>query len=305
MHPNITGSTDVYLIPGDPVDQVRAPEVFNLIFQALGINAVLVPVHVPGADIQAFVRHAFLAKNVKGMFLAIPHKSLVMGLLSDCNDCGHVAGAVNGIKRNPNGELEGALFDGKGFVASLDYFGMAYAGKRVLILGAGGGASAIAASLAIAGLSSPADIALYDPTPGKAQTVAAHIASSPYVKNIQVRATASNDPSDYDVVVNASPLGLQATDPLPCDVSRLKNGASVVDILMKNQPTPFVQAVRARQLVAQPGFEMLIQQAPDYLDFFGYRAAAQAVRDDATFIRDYLYPAAMADEIRRPALEAA
>lgn len=306
MLSTIQGTTDVYLIPGDPVEQVRAPEVFNLIFRTLGINAVLVPVHVAARDIEAFVRTAFLAKNIKGMFLAIPHKSLVMGLLSQCNDYGRVAGAVNGIRRNPNGELEGGLFDGKGFVASLDYFDVAYAGKRVLILGAGGGASAIAASLAIAGSRAPAEIALYDPVPGKAQAVAGHIAAAAQAANTratnsQVRAAASSDPSGYDVVVNASPLGLQAADPLPCDVSRLAPHAAVMDILMKNQPTPLVRAVRARQLVAQPGFEMLIQQAPDYLEFFGYTEAAEAVRRDATFIREYLYPAGMAGEIRRVA----
>lgn len=302
MLSTIQGTTDVYLIPGDPVEQVRAPEVFNLIFRTLGISAVLVPVHVAARDIEVFVRAAFLAKNIKGLFLAIPHKSLVMGLLSHCNDFGRVAGAVNGIRRNPNGELEGGLFDGKGFVASLDYFGVAYAGKRVLILGAGGGASAIAASLAIAGKQAPAEIALYDPAPGKALAVAGHIAaaaSTLQAARPPVLAAASSDPFGFDVVVNASPLGLQASDPLPCDVSRLSPHAAVLDILMKNQPTPLLRAVRARGLVAQPGFEMLIQQAPDYLEFFGYTDAAQAVRRDATFIREHLYPAAMAGEIRR------
>ena len=298
MLSTIQGSTDVYLIPGDPVEQVRAPEVFNRIFQTLGINAVLVPVHVAAADIEVFVRAAFLAKNIKGMFLAIPHKSLVMGLLSHCNDYGRVAGAVNGIRRNPDGSLEGGLFDGKGLVGALDYFAIAYAGKRVLILGAGGGASAIAASLAIAGERAPSEIALYDPVPGKAQSVASHISAAAQAAGTKVTATGSSDPSGFDVVVNASPLGLQAGDPLPCDVSRLSAHAAVVDILMKNQPTPLVQAVRARGLVAQPGFEMLIQQAPDYLEFFGYAEAAEAVRQDATFIRKQLYPAAMAHEIR-------
>jgi len=299
MLPTVQGNTDVYLIPGDPVEQVRAPAVFNLIFRTLGINAVLVPAHVAAADIETFVRTAFLAKNIKGMFLAIPHKSLVMGLLSHCNDYGRVAGAVNGIRRNPDGSLEGGLFDGKGFVSSLDYFGVAYAGKRVLVLGAGGGASAIAASLAIAGSRAPAEISLYDPVPGKAQAIAAHIASAPQAAGIRVLAAEGNDPSAYDLIINASPLGLQATDPLPCDVSRLAPHAAVVDILMKNQPTPLVRAVRSRGLVAQPGFEMLIQQAPDYLEFFGYAEAAEAVRRDATFIREHLYPAAMAGEIRR------
>ena len=301
MLSTIQGTTDVYLIPGDPVEQVRAPEVFNLIFRTLGINAVLVPVHVTAGDIEAFVRAAFLAKNIKGMFLAIPHKALVMGLLSRCNDYGRVAGAVNGIRRNPDGELEGGLFDGKGCVSALDYFGVAYAAKRVLILGAGGGASAIAASLAIAGGHAPAEIALYDPVPGKAQAVAAHIAEAAQAGASRMLAAASSDPAGYDVVVNASPLGLRSTDPLPCDVSRLEPHAAVLDILMKNQPTPLVRAVRARGLVAQPGFEMLIQQAPDYLEFFGYAGAARAVRDDATFVREHLYPASMAGEIRRVA----
>lgn len=300
MHSTIQGSTDVYLISGDPVEQVRAPEVFNLIFRTLGINAVLVPVHVALQDIEAFVRTAFLAKNIKGMLLTIPHKSRVMGLLSHCNEAGRMAGAVNGIRRNATGGLEGALFDGKGFVLSLDYFGVAYAGKRVLILGAGGAAAAIAVSLAMVGSRAPAGIALYDPTPGKAQALANQLVAATQMPTTTIVAVSSNDPSAYDVVVNASPLGLRAGDPPPCDVSRLAPHAAVMDILMKNQPTPLVQAARARHLVAQPGFEMLIQQAPDYLAFFGYAEAAQAVRNDATFIRELLYPPTMQGEISRP-----
>jgi shikimate dehydrogenase len=299
MISTIQGNTDVYLIPGDPVGQVRAPEVFNLIFKALGIDAVLIPVHVAAGDIQAFVKAAFLARNVKGMLLTIPHKAEVMGLLSHCNEAGRVAGAVNGIRRNAAGELEGALFDGKGFVLSMDYFGVAYAGRRVLILGAGGAAAAITASLAMAGTQAPAAISLYDPAPGKAQVLANEIAAATPLSTASIVAVSSGDPSGHDVVVNASPLGLRADDPLPCDVSRLAPHAAVMDILMKNQPTPLVQAARARGLAAHPGFEMLIQQVPDYLDFFGHAAAAQAVRRDATFIREHLYPAAMAGETMR------
>ncbi|RYX91394.1 MAG: shikimate dehydrogenase [Comamonadaceae bacterium] len=299
MFSTIKGDTEVLLIPGDPVEQVKAPEVFNLIFRTLGINAVLVPVNVRAADIEAFVRAAFLARNVRGMFLAIPHKTLVMNLLSACNDYGQVAGAVNGIRRNADGLIEGGLFDGKGCVSALDYFGMAYAQKRVLVLGAGGGASAIAASLAIAGATAPSHIALFDPVPGKAEAVARHIAAAPQVAGVEVLAAASNDPAGYDLVVHASPLGLNNGDPLPFDVSRLEPGAAVFDILMKNQPTPLVRAVRERGLIAQPGFEMLIQQAPDYLEFFGYTDAAASVRRDATFIREHLYPTEMAGEIRR------
>ncbi len=293
MISQVVGSTDVYLIPGDPVEQVRAPEVFNRVFAALGINAVLVPVHVPAADIRPFIDGVFRARNVKGLFLAIPHKALVMDLLDDCSVLGRCAGAVNGIRRTAQGRLEGGLFDGEGLRTSLDYFGMVYAGRRILILGAGGGASAIGASLA----GSAADLMFYDPVPGKAASVAARIgAGSPG----KVGAADSPDVAGYDLVIHASPLGLQAGDPLPCDVGRLEPHAAVVDILMKNQPTPLVQAVRNRGLQAQPGFEMLIQQTPLYLEFFGYPEAAQAVRQDATFLRELIYPPELAHEIRRP-----
>ena len=301
MHSTINGETDVFLIPGDPVEQVRAPQVFNLIFKTLGINAVLVPARVKAADIHAFVTSAFLAQNVKGLFLAIPHKSLVMDLLASCNSYGKVAGAVNGIRRNAMGQLEGGLFDGIGFVRSLDYFDIAYAGKKVLILGAGGGASAIAAALAMAEPKAPSVIALYDPMPTKAQTVAAQIKASVSSPKVKCVAAASADPLGYDLVVNASPLGLATGDAMPCDVSRLATHAVVVDILMKNQPTPFLQAVRARGLQAEPGFEMLIQQAPDYLEFFGYADAARAVRQDASFIRQYLYPTDVLNEMKQRA----
>lgn len=300
MQFTINGQTDVYLILGEPVEQVRAPQVCNLIFKQLGINAVLVPARVKASDLQAFVQSAFLAQNVKGLFLAIPHKSLVMNLLTSCNSYGRVAGAVNGIRRNPQGQLEGGLFDGKGFILSLDYFGMAYAGKKILILGAGGGASAIAAALAMKGSDAPSVIAMYDPAPEKAQMLTRQIASAVNNPQLLLVVANTNDPSGYDLVVNASPLGLTQGDSMPCEVSKLDSHAAVVDILMKNQPTPFLQAVRAKGLQAEPGFEMLIQQAPDYLAFFGYPDAARIVRQDASFIRDYLYPQEMRSEIQRP-----
>lgn len=294
--PVVNGSTEVYLIPGDPVAQVRAPAVFNRVFAALGINAVLVPVHVPAGDIETFVKAAFKAKNIKGMFLAIPHKALVMGLLDSCSPLGRLAGAVNAIRPDAQGQLEGGLFDGEGLLASLDYFGMAYAGKRVLVLGAGGGASAIGASLASTAQGPAAEIAFFDPVPGKALSVAQRIGSVP---GSRVVAVDSNHPGGFDLVINASPLGLEAGDPLPCRVEDMAPHAALLDILMKNQPTPLVRAVRARGLHAEPGFEMLIQQTPLYLDFFGYSEAAQAVREDATFIRELIYPAELAHEIRR------
>lgn len=294
----VNGRTDVYFILGDPVAQVLAPELFNPLFIRFGIDAVIVPVQVAPADLAAFVKTAFLGKNIKGMWVTIPHKTPVMQVLDHCSALGRMAGAVNAIRRNVDGSLEGGLFDGEGFVASLGYFGIPYAGQRVLILGAGGAAAAIGASLALArnGVVA-AEVAFFDPSPGKAAEVAGRLAAA---TGTPVQAVASSDPAGFDLVVNASPLGLRLSDPLPCDVARLDPSAALVDIVMKNQPTPVVRAARARGLNAQPGFEMLIQQAHLYLDFFGLSELAAALRKDADGIRKVIYPTALQGEIRRP-----
>ena len=295
----VDGKTDVYLILGDPVEQVRAPESFNLIFATLGLNAVVVPAQVAPADVLNFVKAVFTARNIQGLLLTIPHKSVVMPLLASTGPLAKVAGAVNALRLNANGEIEGDLFDGEGLVSSLNYYGMVYAGRRVLVLGAGGGAAAIGASLVGAGskvaLGAASELAFYDPTPGKAQELADRLNGY----STAVSAAASNDAADYDLVINASPLGLQASDPMPCDVARIAPHAAMMDILMKNQPTPWVRAGRARGLNAQPGFEMMIQQADLYLRFFGLGEAADLVQRDASFVREAIYPAALAGEIHR------
>src|SRR5450830_1044881 len=107
--PIITGSTDVYFILGDPVEQVRAPETFNALFTCLGTDAILVPVQVSADHLSAFVKAAFLAKNIKGLWVTMPHKEALVGLLDHCSELGQIAGAVNAVRRNAQGQLEGDL----------------------------------------------------------------------------------------------------------------------------------------------------------------------------------------------------
>ena len=296
--PPVSGSTDVYLILGDPVEQVLAPEIFNPLFARFGHDALLVPIQVAPENLHAFVKTAFLAKNIKGMWVTIPHKVPVMAVLDRSSDLARLAGAVNAIRRHVDGSLEGGLFDGEGFVSSLDYFGIPYAGKKVLMVGAGGAAAAMAASLVQPRATGrAAEVALFDPTPGKAADVAARLQLA---DGARVVAVASSDPAGFDLVVNASPLGLHLADPLPCDVERLDPGTALVDIVMKNYPTPVLRAARARGLHAEPGFEMLIQQAHLYMDFFGFHDIAAALRQDTHAIRQRIYPQALLDESAAP-----
>ena len=298
MFPSIVGSTSVYLLPGDPVTNVRLPRMFNAVFERCGIDAVMVPVQVAKRDLAVFVKAAFLAKNVRGMAIAPPHKPLLVDLLDGCGLFGRVAGSVNVVRRIANGELEGDLFDGEGLLGALDHYNIPFRGKRVLILGAGVSAAAIGVALAEGGTVNGAEhIAFHDIVAGKAAGVAAKLDAFFDATTVAVD---SSDPAGYDLVVNATSLGLKPDDALPIDVARMEPHAALFDILLRNQPTPLVRAARARGLHAQAGFEMLVQQMPHYFEFFGHRDAAHALRHDADFLRELIYPAAMADEIRHP-----
>ena len=135
----ITGTTRVFYILGDPVAQVRAPEVYNQLFQLHGVDAVLVPLKLPAAALPGFLEHGMKAENVGGFWATIPHKPALAALLNPTDPVAAIAGAVNAVKRHPDGRLEAALFDGIGFVKGLDHFGIDVAGRRVLVVGAGGG----------------------------------------------------------------------------------------------------------------------------------------------------------------------
>ena len=216
-------------------------------------------------DLAGFVAaRACRPRNIDGLWLTIPHKA------GDGRSCwtaatalGRIAGAVNAVRRNADGSLEGALFDGVGFVKALDHFGIAVAGPAR----AGGRRRAAAAWRSRRRWPQRGVGARWrcsTPRPG-ARRRAGRARCAPTF-GVDVRtARPSADPAGYDLVVNATPLGLKAGDPLPFDPARVDAGAAVVDILMKNQPTPLLRACQARGIAAHPGFEMLVQQVPEYL----------------------------------------
>ena len=294
--PSDTDATDVYLILCDTAEQTLAPDLFNPAFADAGLDAVLVAVPVEPRHLEAMIRTAWVAQNLKGLWVSPAHQTAALAVLDHCSSLGRIAGAVNAIRRNADGRLEGALFDGVGFVASLIYFGISYADQRVLILGAGGAAAAIAASLARpADAVCAAEIALYDPDTARATALARRIAAA---TGTPVHAVSSHDPAGFDLVVHASALGRPASDALPCDVARMETHACVLDTVLNNQPSALLRAARARGLQAQPGFEMLVQQTHLYLDFFGHTEAAGMVRRDASPLRQRLYPQALQHEIQ-------
>jgi shikimate dehydrogenase len=185
-------------------------------------------------------------------------------LVDEMTTTAKIAGACNAILRRPDGSLLGDMFDGAGFSRGVERKGKRIAGARALVVGCGGVGSAIAASLAAAGLSA---IGLFDPATASAATLGDRLRL--HYPDLQV-ATGSNDPTGYDIVVNATPLGMKPGDKLPVDVSRITPDTFVGEVVMKEEFTPLLRAAMEKGCTVQVGTDMLFEMIPAYLEFFGF-----------------------------------
>jgi shikimate dehydrogenase len=260
----INGNTEVIAHIGFPTHSFKSPMIYNPWFEAAGVNAVVVPMGCQVADFPTFLRSVFTLVNVSGALITMPHKVTTVGLLDEVSATVKVAGACNAVKRLPDGRLVGDMFDGEGFVRGVRRKGLQLQGARALVVGCGGVGSAIAASLAGAGVSS---LRLFDVFTPSADALADRLRQHyPALEVI----TGSNDPAERDVVVNATPMGMNEGDPLPMDVDRLAPGTFVGEVVMRQEMTAFLKAAEARQCVLQVGTDMLFEQIPAYLEYFGY-----------------------------------
>ncbi len=159
------------------------------------------------------------------------------------------------------------MFDGVGFTRGLLRKGVRLAGASCLVVGSGGVGSAIAAALAAEKVGS---MTLSDTDHTAAESLAGRVREHHPGVDVRVR---SSDPGGYDVVVNATPLGMGPDDPLPFDIARLEAHTFVGEVVMKQEITPLLAAARARGCRYQVGTDMLFEMIPAYLEFFGFGTA--------------------------------
>lgn len=260
----INGSTELIAHIGYPTHTFKSPMIYNPFFEKQGINAVVVPMGCRPEDYPAFLRSVFTLTNIRGALITMPHKVVTVGLLDEVTPTVRVAGACNAVKRLPDGRLVGDQFDGAGFVRGVLRKGLTLAGARVLVVGSGGVGCAIAASLAGAGI---AHIGLHDVNSASAEALARRIRDNYPAIGVT---TGSNDPAGFDLVVNATPMGMNEGDPLPLDVSRLDPKTFVGEVVMRTEMTAFLTAAAARGCQVQVGSDMLFEMIPAYLEYFGY-----------------------------------
>ena len=272
----INGNTQLIAHIGYPTHTFKSPMIYNPYFASAGINAVVVPMGCQTPDYPMFLKSVFNLTNICGALITMPHKVVTVGLIDEVTATVRVAGACNAVKKMADGRLVGDMFDGAGFVRGLQRKGFDLAGKRVLVVGTGGVGCAIAASLAGAGI---AAISLFDVNTASAEALGQRLKQN--YPEINVR-TGSNDPADHDLVVNATPMGMNDGDALPMDVSRISPEAFVGEVVMKTEMTAFLQAAKNRGCRVQVGSDMLFEQIPAYLEYFGLpTTTAEVLREVA------------------------
>jgi shikimate dehydrogenase len=263
----ISGKTTLIAHLGYPTESFKAPMIYNPWFDQQGIDAVVMPMGVKAEDYAVVLASLFKLTNIRGALVTMPHKITTLSLVDEATPTAKIAGACNAILKRPDGTLLGDQFDGAGFVRGVQRKGRALAGARVLVSGSGGVGSAIAASLAAAGV---AEMALYDSAASSSEALAGRLrAHYPQL----VVTTGSNDPAGFDLVVNATPLGMKEGDPLPFDVARIAPSTFVGEVVMKSEYTPLLRAVRDKGCAVQVGTDMLFEMIPAYLEFFGFGSA--------------------------------
>ncbi|MCD6077400.1 MAG: Shikimate dehydrogenase [Ramlibacter sp.] len=259
-----SGATRVYFIIGDPIAQAKAPRYFTQALRANGVDAVVVPAHVGSADLAAFFATATAMRNCDGVVVTVPHKFDALAYCEGATPRARSIGGVNVMRRTPTGGWWGDQVDGEGYLAGLRAKGCDPAGRKVLLVGAGGAGSAIARSLADAGV---AWLALHDADPARRDELLAKLADSAVA-----RPAGSADPTGFDIVINATPLGMGPDDALPLPEARLAPGQFVGEVVAQPEVTALIAAARARGCRTMTGMDMFNGVLDRMVDFYAPRS---------------------------------
>lgn len=258
----ITGATRLLGIVGDPIAQVRSPPLWTALFKRNGIDAVCVPFHVQPPALAGFIDGLGVARNLIGLIVTVPHKAAAAAHAGTLTARARMVGTANLLRPLPGGGWEGDILDGEGFVRALRADQQTIAGRKALVVGAGGVGSAIAFALAEANVAS---LAIADIDAARAGALAGRITKLTRVPAGVAAARAEG----FDLVVNASPIGMRADDPMPIDLTGLTAPAIVADVVIKDGLTPVLTEARRAGCHIQRGAAMTDHQIAGMAAFLG------------------------------------
>jgi shikimate dehydrogenase len=255
----ISGATRIHLIVGDPIAQTKSPGGLTREFAARRVDAACVPIQIRSEDFDAFMTAAKSARNIDGIVITVPHKFAAAAHCDQLSDRARLLAAVNVMRRRPDGLWTGDMTDGVGLVAALRAHGCEPRGARALVVGAGGAGSAVALALVA---ERAAEVSICDLDRERRDSLVGLLGGS----ERGVRA-GTEDPSGLTLVVNASPAGMAAGDPLHVDVARLSEETFVADLITSPPVTPLLAAARARGCRTLTGEQMFQSQVGLLADF--------------------------------------
>ena len=257
----VSGRTRLYGIVGDPIVQVRSPEMITAELVGRGVDAVLVPLHLKPDAFERGIAGLMALENLDGLVFTIPYKARAIGLAATLGPQARRVGAINALARRPGG-WHGEIYDGLGCVEAFRRRGIPIRGKRVQLIGAGGAGAAI--GVALAG-EHPAVLRLYDLDGARVQALAAKVHE---VDPDIVVETGPATIEDVDILMNASPVGMLDDARLPVAAGRLPASLIVFDAVVKPETTPLLALAEAHGCTTLRGREMMLGQIARMVDGF-------------------------------------
>lgn len=256
----LDGSSRLYCILGDPIAQVKSPQGVTEELQTRGHNALLVPTHVSPAHIANFIQGVSLAHNIDGLIITVPHKFAARSLCAQVTSRAEFLGAVNVMRRTPEGLWYGDQVDGLAFVSALHKHGFKPHGCKALLAGVGGAGSAIAEALLQAGVAS---LYLHDEDQIRCQSLQERLAALS-LGDVQIGSRAAEG---FDLVINATPSGMREGDSLPLDPAGLTADTMVGDVITMPEITPWLQAAHEKGCHYVRGIDMFAEVRTLMVDF--------------------------------------
>jgi shikimate dehydrogenase len=261
MLTHYSGATRVIFIAGDPIAQVKSPAGVTEALRACGADSIVVPAHVKPDDLPAFLALTQKMPNCDGHCITVPHKFEALKACATLTSAARSIGAVNAIRRNADGSWHGDMCDGEGYVEGLRKLGCAPEGKAALIVGAGGAGSAIAHALVDARV---ARLSVYDADAARVETL---IEKLRRYGNVPIT-LGSPDAQGFDLAINATPMGMNADDELPINLSNCAAGIFIGCVVTKPAVPPLIDAARAKGYGTMTGADMFASVSERLVAFY-------------------------------------
>ncbi|UCG79010.1 MAG: shikimate dehydrogenase [Nitrospirota bacterium] len=246
---SIDSRTRITGLIGHPVEHSLSPAMHNSAYEHLGLNYcyIALPVH-PDSLTRAI--EGIRALSFRGVNVTVPHKEMVIRSLEEVDDEALFIGAVNTVVNN-DGRLKGYNTDGRGFIRSLEEENIHYKDKRIIVLGTGGAARAVCYYLA----KEASELYLYDIDIEKARSLVSDLSD---LGGKVFQAESTEKAADADIIINATPLGLRPTDPIPINEGLMAPDMKVIDLIYWD--TPLLVAAKDAGCTVMNGLGMLLWQ---------------------------------------------